>query len=277
VATASGKAGVAGAAGLATAGGAAATHQAGQAILADDLAGAITANAWPQLDPHNIRGTLPRLVAMVMALIHRYGSASSAHAAAYYRAARADAGIPGRVTIRPAALPSTEQVAKSLSWATSGLYGSVTPDTEQAALTNVEGLTTSLALNMGRETLIGAVKDDRQAKGWARVPEPGACSFCLLLATRGAVYKSKASAGANARSVHHKTRAGQEFAGAGEFKVHDHCRCHVEPTFSDHYEPTAQVRQAMDLYAATPYGSSPKEARNNFRVALKREREAGRI
>jgi hypothetical protein len=256
---------------------AAAVHQAGQSIIADDLAGAVAEHAWPQLNPQDIRGTLPRLAAMVMALIHRYGGASSAHAAAYYRAARADAGIPGRVAIRPAPLPPAEQVTKSLEWATSGLYRTATPEAEQAALTKVEGLTQSLALNMGRSTVIDTVKADREAKGWARVPEPGACSFCLLLATRGAVDKSKESAAPNKRSARHKTRSDGAFTGAGEFKVHDHCRCHVEPTFSDHYEPTAQVRQAQDLYAATPYGDNAKAARNNFRVALKKAREDGRI
>ena len=30
---------------------------------------------------------------------------------------------------------------------------------------------------------------------WRRVPEPGACDFCLMLATRGAVYASQETAG----------------------------------------------------------------------------------
>jgi hypothetical protein len=250
-------------------------HQAGQSILADHLVDDISTHAWPQLDPTHVSATMARLVAVVMALIQRYGTASSAHAAAYYKSARTSAGIPGPVTVRPAALPSTERVEKSLRWATSGLYREATPATEQAALTKVEGLTQSLVLNMGRETLINAVEDDRKAKGWARVPEPGACSFCLLLATRGAVYKSKETAGPNRRSV--RNPVSEAFKGAGEFKVHDHCHCHVEPQFSDHYEPTAQVRQARALYAATPYGKSPEEARNNFRRAVAKARAEGRL
>jgi hypothetical protein len=172
VALRAGNAGVAGAAGTATAGGAAATHQAGQSILASDLAGAISTAAWPQLDPRDVRGSLPRFLTLIMALIHRYGTASSVHAAAFYKTARADAGIRGNVTVRPAPLPPAEQVTKSLEWATSGLYREVTPQTERAALTKVEGLTQTLALNMGRQTIIEAVKTDRQAKGWARVPRP---------------------------------------------------------------------------------------------------------
>lgn len=46
-------------------------------------------------------------------------------------------------------------------------------------------------------------------KAWRRVPEAGACDFCLMLATRGAVYKSDRTAGASKR-------------------YHRHCSCHAE-------------------------------------------------
>jgi hypothetical protein len=42
--------------------------------------------------------------------------------------------------------------------------------------------------------------------------------------------------------------------------------------FADHYEPPAYIRQWQQLYADTPYGKSPAEARNNFRVALEQQR-----
>lgn len=45
---------------------------------------------------------------------------------------------------------------------------------------------------------------------YRRIPEGGACDFCLILATRGAVYRSA------------------ETAGAGH-SYHHHCRCSVEP------------------------------------------------
>lgn len=46
-------------------------------------------------------------------------------------------------------------------------------------------------------------------KAWRRVPEAGACDFCLMLATRGAVYASDRTAGASKR-------------------YHRHCSCHAE-------------------------------------------------
>lgn len=45
----------------------------------------------------------------------------------------------------------------------------------------------------------------RDGTAFARVPEPGACSFCLMLASRGAVYTAKTVGAVN--------------------KFHDHCRC----------------------------------------------------
>lgn len=229
-------------------------HQAAQSAIADSLALVLVRAAWPEFDPTRIQATLPRFAALVAALIHRYGQASATQAVQYYRQERAAAGVPGRVTIKPAPTPQVAEVEAQLKWATSDLYGQVTPEKLDAAQTKVVGVAEKLALNVGRDTLIDAVKSDRQAKGWARVPEPGACSFCLLLATRGAVYKSQDS---------------------GSFQAHDHCRCHVEPLFGAHYEPTAQVRAAQALYEDTPYGKNAATARNNFRVALQRERDAG--
>lgn len=242
------------------------THQIGQGLIAAEVARSVAESAWPLLDLRNISDSLPKLVAVIMAIIQRYGTASAVHAGDYYRTARLAASVPGRFTVTPAPLPPTEQVSNSLGWATHTLYGTPTPEAEQAALTNVEGIVQTLALDMGRDTILDAVAHDDKAKGWARVPESGACYFCLLLATRGAVYKSKGSF----------DKSNKKFTGAGEFKVHNHCACHLEPQFSDRYEPTAEVRSALALYKATPYGANAAEARNNFRVALQAERDAGR-
>lgn len=46
---------------------------------------------------------------------------------------------------------------------------------------------------------------------WARVPDIGACNFCMMLATRGAVYLSRESA-------------------AGKGGYHSHCRCLPVPS-----------------------------------------------
>lgn len=211
----------------------ASNHQAAQAALVSHMAAQLPA-AWEALDLTNLDATLPDFVQAVQALTTMYGKASAALAAKSYLADRLDAGIAGKVTVRPAVPAPFAQVDSGVRWATKGLW-SATPDVE-AAKTKVDGLAQRDVLDVGRNTLLDAIHADKKAKGWARVPEAGACSFCLLLATRGAVYRE-----------HSFTNANFKFSGPGAFKTHDHCRCSLEPIFGP-YEPSAQVRHAQTLY-----------------------------
>jgi len=49
---------------------------------------------------------------------------------------------------------------------------------------------------------------------FSRIPEPGACSFCLMLATKGPIYYEDSFDGPNAR-----------FRGNGTARAHNNCRC----------------------------------------------------
>jgi len=233
----------------------AAEHQAAQASLATLLAARVAA-LWPQLDVAALHASLPRFTAVLAALVTRYGTASAAVAASYYESARLAAGAAGSFTVVPVDAVALEQVAASVKWATRDLWSS-SPDTAAAAV-KVAGVAERLALQPGRLTIEGAVLADRAARGWARVPEPGACAFCVMLATRGAVYHTQRTAG-----VASGTRGTQ---AAGE-PYHDHCRCHVEPVFTA-YEPSAQVRQWQALWEKSTAGHSGKAAIAAFRQAL---------
>lgn len=223
---------------------AAETQQRHQEALLGLLVAALR-HAFALLDPGNLKTSLPEFKVAVAALIQQYGRASATVAAEFYRAERRAAGVPGTFTVRPATPAPLVQVEAALDWATKGLWNQQ-PDV-RAAETQVEGVAEKLVLDTSRDTLLAAVKADRRAHGWARVPEAGACSFCLLLATRGAVYKTEQTA---------------------DFRAHDHCKCHVEPLFAGHYEPTAQVREAQALYAESTRGLSGAEARKAFRQAV---------
>jgi hypothetical protein len=59
---------------------------------------------------------------------------------------------------------------------------------------------------------------ERWAKRYVRVPNPGACSFCLMLATKGPVYYRDSFEEANSR-----------FRGDGNARAHNHCRCVLMP------------------------------------------------
>lgn len=225
-------------------------QQAQQQALTATLATAM-ATAWALIDITDLAKSLPRYEAAVAALVFKYGQASTSLAARYYQTTRHAAGVGGRFIVRGADPAGIGQVQKSIGWATKGLW-SAEPDIP-AAKTLANGVAQKLVVDTGRNTLIAAIEADTKCRGWAREARPDACSFCALLSTRGAVYRTEQTAG---------------------FEAHDHCPCVPVPLFADHYEPPAYIRQWQQIYRDAPYGSSPAEARNNFRVALEQHRAA---
>jgi hypothetical protein len=202
-------------------------HRLAQTGLALTVSGSLV-HAWDVVDVHALRATLPRLKELVAGLVHRYAPASATLSVQHYEAARNAAGV--RTPFRPTAahVPPLEQIGRTVDWAAQPLWGSQ-PDMATAQ-TRLEGAVEKLVLDVGRETTVENVQRDRMARAWAREAKPGACYFCSLLATRGAVYKTSATAGDESN------------------RFHDHCRCVVVPVFGV-YEPTAQARQWQQEHA----------------------------
>jgi hypothetical protein len=228
--------------------------QAAQAGLAI-LVGLAIAKLWPSLDLFHLREALPAFKAAVVQEVQRHAQVSATLAVQQYRRERVAAGAGRGFTPIPADPPVIAQVSQAVDWAVQPLWSAdvlTQPLTEagSSAIADAKARLAAAAerqvLDTGRQTIVDNAQADRKAKGWARVPEPGACSFCLMLATRGAVYRSEQSA---------------------EFKTHDHCRCHVEPVFTA-YEPSAAVRQAQALWATSTRGKSGNAARIAFRQAV---------
>jgi hypothetical protein len=231
-------------------------HQQGQAALVEGVGPALTA-AWVLW---NAKDVAP-FTAAVTAVVDRYGKASAVAAREHYLQQRKAAGIPGRpprLTVAPTAPDG--QIAAAVNWAVQGVGApDAASNAADVALSNITGATERLVLDQGRETIIEAVHTDPAATGWARIPELGACSFCLMLATRGAVYEEHAFDEAN-----------KKFTGAGKFKSHNHCACHADPSFvpRKQYALTPEVIAARDLYRSTPAGQNAAEKRRNFRHAV---------
>lgn len=219
------------------------TQQANQAALVSLLADPLD-NAWQLLDPGQ-PSTFDGFLLAMKALIRHFGLGSASEAARYYDAERRAAGIPGRFNVPLAPTAPEGKIDTSMRWATKDLWQ---PQPDLASIQSmVDGVATKNVLDAGRMTILDAVHSDRKAKGWARETEPGCCSFCALLAVRGAVYRSEKSAG---------------------FQSHDHCRCFAQPVFTS-YEPTAQVRDWQQLYRDSTRGVRGGAAmRNAFRVAF---------
>ncbi|MBP2581925.1 hypothetical protein J3A78_002403 [Streptomyces sp. PvR006] len=209
--------------------------------------------------PSRLEATVPDWIAAVRALVDQYGAASSALSADYYDAERIDAGAPGRFSVPLAEPPPDEQVENSLRWATKDLWprDPEDPTTTEAQLApmevrlsqaerKAEAVTQKLVADQGRATVQEAVRRDRQATAWARSAALGACSFCMLLATRGAVYKQDTA----------------------DFQAHDGCHCGVVPVFKgQRFELSDHAREWERLYREFAAPHSGDQLRR-FRLAL---------
>ncbi|MCZ0973156.1 hypothetical protein O1L55_20680 [Streptomyces albulus] len=97
-------------------------------------------------------------------------------------------------------------------------------------------------LNGGRNQIINNVTNDKQAVGWYRIAHGNSCAFCLMLASRGAVYKTEWSA---------------------DFQAHDHCACDAAPVFS-YKEPDHHIgAKARELWKNKTYDGERKTTSKN--------------
>lgn len=114
----------------------------------------------------------------------------------------------------------------------------------------------------GRDLLDAVVQSDALATGYMRIVKDMPCAFCLMLASRGPVYKKDSF-----------DRSDPRFTGPGEHKVHDGCGCMLRPLYGSkstkHW--TDQARQAEELWidgrdehGRTPASYSGKDAINAF-------------
>lgn len=208
------------------------------------LAVPLAVTALDVLDPGDLPGTVPSLLDTIEALVTYYGQAASGAMSEWFKAIRSEK-VSGRITVPPAPLTQPGFIDSAVvDGATAHLMGTTDlmgPRVEQ------------LVLDQGRRQLLSAVATDREATGWARVPNPGACSFCLMLATRP-LYKSKRSASFLAHTV-------QPNGSGGD------CRCGAEPIFGQ-WEPSARVREAQALWAESTKGRTGHDARVAFRQAV---------
>lgn len=153
--------------------------------------------------PSRLQATVPDWMLAVRSLVGEYGNASAAAAADFYDAQRVAARVTGRFTVPLLDPPPDEQVDNSLRWATKDLWPRDPEDpatTEaqklpieqrlDAAEAKAEAVAQKLVTDQGRGTVVGAVRQDRQAVGWARAAALGACAFCRMLSIRGMVYQA---------------------------------------------------------------------------------------
>jgi hypothetical protein len=211
------------------------------------LAVPLAARAWAAFDSADL-STVPAFRDLVAAVVDMYGRAASGAAIDWFKTLRAEK-ISGRVTVKP--IPPTPP----------GFVDQTVVESAAARMTDATDVlgakVEALVLNEGRRQMLTAVRADSEAKGWARVPNADACSFCLMLAIRagqGVLYTSRSAANFRA----HEPQAN----GSGGT-----CQCGVEPVWGV-YEPSARVREAMSVWESSTKGRSGHDARTAFRQAV---------
>jgi hypothetical protein len=163
---------------------------------------------WRSVDLSDARQATALLLPAARDVVSAYAELAATAAADFYDTARETAGVRGRFVAAPAAIPPSEQIDALTRWAVTPLWS--TDPRAGAALVKMAGGTQRLIRKAERDTITGNVGRDPAGARYVRVPRSDACAFCLMLASRGGVYRSE-----------------QEGA-----RYHDHCRCGTRPVWS---------------------------------------------
>lgn len=196
---------------------------------------------WQRLDHNNAIATRDALLEVVPVLVAQYGEVAASVAAAFYDEARAAAGVSGAFTATLADPVDLESVRSDVRWSLGPLFNRENPD-PPVALGRLQQKVDELTLQPGRDTIAHSAGRDPAKARWARVPVGKTCAFCLLLASRGAAYRSA------------------ESAGRGR-KYHANDDCTPTPfwgndPYPDGYNPDALLQQYMEARKAADSGNT---------------------
>lgn len=176
---------------------------------------------------------LARMIDALDLIIPSYYDAAASLAVDWYEELREESKPSGLYVPRIIGNPSMDwierEVEKFRREAEAGI------EAEMAAMAReLERLAEKEVARGFRDSITGNARLDSEAIGWSRVTRPGACKFCLMLADRGAVYRSESTA---------------------IFAAHSNCHCASRPEFrnGEHGEEANAVQ----------YLASSKRARDS--------------
>lgn len=202
-------------------------HQQAQVRLAEALALVARRIYAPAATPDAAaaQAWVDRLLALIVTYRAQSASLGSSYVTAFARAE----GFPLDFAPERAEI-DREQIRRSL-YATG--VGGITKrldanDPREKALSEaakeVVGASMRHALNGARGVLATTLERDSRALGWVRVTREGCCAFCATLASRGAIYKGDSFDASDPRF--------KDGVVPSDHKVHDNCRCFLEPIYS---------------------------------------------
>lgn len=225
-------------------------HRVQQATLRAGVSRDVVSLLRDLFDTANADRTWPAIRTMLATLTQQQHGTSAQLANAYYGQARTEAHVGGfHIPITPAdlaeellrvVLDSTGIAAFKRAIA----LGRTPEEALQIAGVTLSGSISRLVLGGGRDAILGNIREDRQAVGWARLTDKDPCAWCSMLASRGPVFRSKKTAG---------------------FQAHDHCACMPIVAWS---RDEAWLQHSRDLYEQwqkVTAGHSGADARKEWR------------
>lgn len=170
-------------------------------------------SALSRIDFSNPQLARAQLFELVPPLVDKWGSVASAAAAEWFEEFRLVEGLSGSYRATLAAPVLRERVTSRLGFATREA-GHLFAGQDAMLAEFLSLMVNEYALEPGHATIME--NTHRSGAAYARVPEPGACTFCLMLASRGFVYSKQTVTG---------SKDGQRF--------HGFCRCHGMPVWDE--------------------------------------------
>lgn len=153
-----------------------------------------------------LKDVIPALFEVIPPLLDRWGIASASAAADWYDELRNSQDIAGRFTAIVEPLGDLGAYALA-GWAAEPLR-LPEPDVLSAKARIEDGFQKRL-VNSANKTVTGSAAEDPNARGYMRRTRPGACKFCIMVASRGGVYTKKSAT----------------------FACHGHCYCEAVPAW----------------------------------------------
>lgn len=121
------------------------------------------------------------------------------------------------------------------------------------------------ALRSGRDLMDRATRSDKRVLGWARVTDGNPCAFCAMLAARGAVYKSRATA--------EVARSDTPPVDPMDLsRYHNGCHCQMVPVYDRADFLTPESRRLSEEWRETTRGLSGADARRAWRRHIEGKR-----
>jgi hypothetical protein len=216
------------------------------------------------------------------AIVQDFSDASISLAADFYDAARDFAQVDGLFKMPLVEPPAQSLVDAGIAWAMKAEQEMA--DDVARIQKRAEAAMQKAVADSGRAQIVAAVAGDDKALGFRRVPRPGACYWCLLLAMRTTTRKSPAEfkdyrtpggmGGPRHWGVYKSRASAGQFSGeAGEVnRYHNNCHCTVEPIFDDSFVPPGFLLSAERLYADVARKAKSGDKANAFRRALAAKR-----